>query len=200
MVLYLPQATATALLPLLAGVDLGQSAKKTLMTFRSVILVTGVTVVLAAVIGAPLLPVVFGSAYQSSVVPFLWLLPGAIGFAASIVLSNALIAVARPGLSSFGPVVSLVVGIVADLLLIPRFGASGAAAAACLAYVTGGIVALVAYRRHERFHWRALVPGIKDARTLGVAARPLLRVRRVRTVTVTEVRRSTPVQPPVPSG
>jgi O-antigen/teichoic acid export membrane protein len=200
MVLYLPQATATALLPLLAGVDVGQSAKKTLMTFRSVILVTAVTVVIAAAVGAPLLPVVFGHAYHASVVPFIWLLPGAVGFAASIVLSNALIAVSRPGLSSLGPVVSLVLGIGADLVLIPKFGATGAAEAACAAYLAGGLVALAAYRRHERFAWRALVPGLADVRTLAVAARPLVKLQRVRTVSVTEVRRATPVQRPARSG
>jgi O-antigen/teichoic acid export membrane protein len=178
VVLYLPQATATALLPLLARASAEQSTGKTLMAFRSVMLVTSVSVAIAAAVGVPLLPVVFGSNYEPSVTPFLWLLPGAIGFAATLVLSNALVAVTRPGLSSIGPLVSLVIGIAADLVLIPRFGATGAASAACLAYVAGGIVSLIAYRRHADFRWSELLPHWSDVRTLGAAAQPLLRAGR----------------------
>ena len=181
VVLYLPQATATALLPLLAGTRREQSTEKTLMTFRSVMLVTCTSVVVAAAAGAPLLPIVFGAAYRPSVTPFMWLLPGAIGFAATLVLSNALVAVSRPGLSSVGPLVSLVVGLAADVALIPRFGATGAAAAACVAYVAGGIVSLAAFRRHAEFGWPALLPRWGDVRTLGIAARPLFRLGRAAT-------------------
>ncbi len=71
--------------------------------------------------------------------------------------SNALIASTSPGLSSVGPVVSLVVGVALDIVLIPRFGATGAAAAASTAFLAGGAVALAVYARRSPFAWKALL-------------------------------------------
>jgi O-antigen/teichoic acid export membrane protein len=172
--LYLPAATATALLPVAARAEPAHRAEQTLRAFRSVALVTGGAIVIAALIGPLLLPVVFGSAFSDSVKPFLWLLPGALGFAATAVFSNALMASSAPGLSSLGPLVSLVVGIGLDLVLIPRFGASGAAAAASAAFLAGGAVALLVYSHRSPFAWRALLrPRRGDLHVLRALVRPL---------------------------
>lgn len=174
VLLYLPAATATALLPAAARADPGQRGRQTLQAFRSAALVTTGAVAAAAILGPLLLPVVFGPAFEASVEPFLWLLPGALGFAATAVFSNALIASTSPGLSSLGPVVSLVVGIALDIVLIPRFGATGAAAAASTAFLAGGTVALAVYARRSPFAWKALlVPRREDLDLLRAIARPL---------------------------
>jgi len=121
-----------------------------------------------------LLPAVFGDAFGASVEPFLWLLPGALGFAATAVFSNALMASTSPGLSSLGPLVSLVVGVALDLVLIPRFGATGAAAAASSAFLAGGAVAVAVYARRSPFAWSALLrPRREDLDLLRALARPL---------------------------
>ncbi len=155
--LYLPAATATALLPIAARADPHVQVEQALRAFRSTVLVTTGLVLVAAVLGPLLLPVLFGSAYDASVEPFLLLLPGAFGFAATAIFSSALMASSSPGRSSLGPFVSLVVGIGLDLLLIPRFGASGAAAAASVAFLAGGYVALVMFRSKHPFGWRSLL-------------------------------------------
>jgi O-antigen/teichoic acid export membrane protein len=155
--LYLPAATATALIPLTAGADSERRVEETVRAFRSVALVTTGAVVAAAAAGPFLLPVVFGEAFRPSVEPFLWLLPGALGFAATAVFSNALMASSRPGLSSLGPLVALVVGVALDLVLIPRFGATGAAAAASSAFLAGGTAAAIAFGRRSPLSWRALL-------------------------------------------
>jgi len=174
MLLYLPAATATALLPAAARSDPGRRGRQTLQAFRSVALVTTGAVVLAAILGPLLLPVVFGAVFTGSIEPFLWLLPGALGFAATAVFSNSLMASTSPGLSSVGPVVSLVVGVGLDLVLIPRFGASGAAAAASAAFLAGGAVALAVYARRSPFAWTALLrPRREDLDLLRALARPL---------------------------
>ena len=77
--------------------------------------------------------------------------PGAIGFVALAIFSNALVASSAPGRSSAGPLVSLTLGVVLDLVLIPPYGATGAAAAAAGGLLAGGATALVLYRRLERF-------------------------------------------------
>lgn len=176
--LYLPAATATALLPVAARTEAGLRAEQALRAFRSAVVVTAVAGLVAALLGPVLLPLVFGSEFDASVAPFLWLLPGALGFAAIAVFSNALVAGSSPGLSSAGPLVALVVGIGLDLILIPRFGASGAAAAASAAFLAGGSAALIAFRRRSPFAWSLLLqPRRSDLNVFRALARPLRAAR-----------------------
>jgi O-antigen/teichoic acid export membrane protein len=157
VVLYLPSAAATALLPVIAREAPEFRVERTLRAFRSVTVITVASIVVAALVGPPLIPVVFGTDFRTSVTPFLLLLPGAVGFAAIAVFSSALVASGSPGLSSLAPLVSLTVGLLLDVVLIPPFAAAGAAAAASVAFLVGGAVALAAYRRRSSFGWRALV-------------------------------------------
>jgi O-antigen/teichoic acid export membrane protein len=177
VLLYLPSSAATALLPLIARTEPAHRGEETLRAFRSVAFVTAAGVAAAALLGPVILPAVFGGPFQESVGPFLWLLPGTFGFAASSVFSNALVGSSSPGLSSLGPIVSLAVGIGLDIVLIPPFGATGAAAAASAAFLAGGATALLTYRRVSPFTWRALlVPRRGDLDVLKALAGPLLRV------------------------
>jgi O-antigen/teichoic acid export membrane protein len=176
--LYLPAATATALLPAAARAEAGLRTEQALRAFRSAAVVTAVAALAAALLGPLLLPAVFGASFEASVRPFLWLLPGALGFVAIAVFSSALVAASSPGLSSVGPLVSLVVGIALDLVLIPRFGASGAAAAASMAFLAGGCAALIVFRHRNRFAWRSLLlPRRGDLAVFRALAGPLRLVR-----------------------
>jgi O-antigen/teichoic acid export membrane protein len=177
VLLYLPSSAATALLPLVARTEREHRAEATLRAFRSVVFVTAAGVAVAALLGPVVLPAIFGEAFEESVGPFLWLLPGTFGFAASSVFSNALVGSSAPSLSSLGPMVSLIVGLALDLVLIPRFDATGAAAAATFAFLAGGATALAVYRRVSPFSWRALlVPQRGDLDLLRALASPLLRL------------------------
>jgi O-antigen/teichoic acid export membrane protein len=178
VLLYLPAATATALLPAAARAEGGLQTEQALRAFRSAAVVTAAAALAAALLGPLLLPLVFGAPFEASVTPFLWLLPGALGFAATAVFSYALVAASSPGLSSVGPFVSLVVGIALDVVLIPRFGASGAAAAASAAFLAGGCAALIVFRRRNPFAWRSLLlPRRGDLAVFRALAGPLRLVR-----------------------
>lgn len=177
VLLYLPSAAATALLPVVARTESTRRTDQTLRAFRSVALVTALAVVTAALLGPTLIPAVFGDSFSASIGPFLWLLPGTLGFVAMAVFSNALVASSSPGLSSLGPVVSLVVGLALDLVLIPPFEASGAAAAASAAFLAGGATAVLTSRQLSPFPWRALlVPRRGDLDVLRALAGPILRL------------------------
>jgi Na+-driven multidrug efflux pump len=94
------------------------------------------------------------------------------------VFSYALVAGSSPGFSSLGPTVSLGVGIALDLLLIPRFGASGAAAAASAAFLGGGGTAVAAFRHRHPFPWRSLLlPRRGDLAVFRALVGPLRLVR-----------------------
>ncbi len=167
---YVPSAVATALLPVIARSGASAGVEQTLRVFRAVMLITVPAVAAAAVLGPFLIPVVFGQAYAGSVEPFLWLLPSALGFAASAVFSNALLASGAPARSSLGPVTSLAVGVPLDLVLIPSHGATGAAIAASVALVCGGTAAAVAYGVRAGLRPAALIPRRDDVALLAARA------------------------------
>lgn len=162
ILLILPSAAGTAIMPVLArsaGSSLGDRA---LRTFRVVILVSLGAMLVAATLGSVLLPVVFGDRYRAAVIPFLWLIVGTIGFAACTVFESALFATSAPGLASLPQVASLAVGLTLDFALIPMYGASGAAAATAAAATAAGATACFALRRRVRFAYRELLPGAAD--------------------------------------
>lgn len=178
VLLYLPAAAATALLPAAARSEAATRTEQALRAFRSATVVTAAAALVGALLGPLLLPLLFGAAFAGSVTPFFWLLPGAFGFAATAVFSYALVAGSSPGLSSIGPLVSLTLGVALDVVLIPRFGASGAAAAASAAFLAGGCAALAVFRRRNPFAWRSLLlPRRDDLMVFRALAAPLGLVR-----------------------
>jgi O-antigen/teichoic acid export membrane protein len=179
ILLYPAGAVATAILPLAARAYPADRSLRVVRAFRAVALLTLSGTVAAALLGPPLIPLVFGRAFDGSVEPFLWLLPGAMGFVALAIFSNALVASSAPGRSSAGPMVSLVLGVLLDLVLIPPFGATGAAAAAAGGLLAGGVTAGVLYRRLARFPARTLLmPERGDVELLRALVTPSARAPR----------------------
>ena len=157
ILLYFPGAVSTALLPLAARSAAGPRLGQTLRAWRSAMYVTLASIVVSAAIVPPLIPLVFGSPFHASAVPFLLLLPGLVGFTAMIVFCNALIASSLPALSSIPPAACFVVGIALDFALIPFFGAAGASAAASAGYLAAGACAIAIFRGTAPFRLLELV-------------------------------------------
>ena len=172
--LILPAAAALAIIPAIAQRAPDEGAQLALVTVRTVLLVTAISVAIGLLVGGPALVFIFGDRYQDAQTPFFILLPGAIGYAISIVFSRALLASARPARSSLGPFVSLVVGTTLDLILIRPYGATGAAAAATTAFLAGGFTMMIAYRQVERFAWPELIPRRVDLARLVEVPRAVL--------------------------
>ena len=175
---YLPSAVATALLPAVAVGEPAARIERTLRVYRAILLLTLALIVVAAALGPLLLPLVFGDDYRPAVVPFLILLPSAIGFATMSVFGGSSLASLVPGRSSFGPLIALICQTALDLLLIPSAGASGASIAASVALLIGGAVAVFLYRSRFPFAWGLLRPRRGDVSTIRSFARRLLRSSR----------------------
>jgi O-antigen/teichoic acid export membrane protein len=104
-----------------------------------------VAVPLALAVG-PVLPLLYGRSFHDAVVPALILLAGLLGDVAANLISAYLYGAGRPGWNSVAIGVGVVVTVVADVLLIPRYGAVGAAVASCAAYLTTDVARLVMFR------------------------------------------------------
>lgn len=175
ILLQFPSAAATALVPALAGSPSHARTRRALSVFRVLELIAIATVVVAALAGPIVIPFVFGSPYAAAVAPFLWLIPGTLGFVASDVFASALMTQGAPWLSSLPSIAALLAGFALDLILIPPFGASGAAAAATGAFFAGGTVAFVLFRRLNRVEPEDLRPGRADVQVVLDSWRRLIR-------------------------
>lgn len=98
-------------------------------------LLAGLPLVLAGIVLAPVVvPLVFGASFRPSVVPTQILLAAAFFQGANAILGNSLRAVGRPGRSSVAESVGAVATIALLVVLLPRFGALGAAVSSLAAY------------------------------------------------------------------
>jgi len=112
------------------------------------------TALVAVVVGiaAPILiPLLFGDDFRHAARPLAFLLPGIVAYApVSILVVYLSVRRGRPRLSLAVAVVGLLVTASASVVLIPRYGASGAALASTIGYTAGGTVAWIFFRRLAR--------------------------------------------------
>jgi O-antigen/teichoic acid export membrane protein len=119
---------------------------------------------------APLVvPFVFGPGFAGSIAPLACLLPGMWALGVIRTIGSFLVRLDRPWLMSSMSIAALVVNVVLDLALIPRFGVMGCAVAAGIGY---GVLALMQINwllRATRTPAHRLIPGLDDARRLSTA-------------------------------
>lgn len=102
---------------------------------------------------------------------FYVLLPGVISISLSKVLISYLAGRGRPGPVSVGATVAVVANVVANLILIPRFGIAGASAASLISYTVLALLMLVVSCRLSHLSPLAIVvPGKGEVRILWSAA------------------------------
>jgi O-antigen/teichoic acid export membrane protein len=96
------------------------------------------------------IPAFYGSAFEPAVLPARIILLGLVLEGVGGVITGFLYGVGRPGLNSWAMAVGLVGTLSLDLLLIPPFGATGAASASAVAYLASALALVWFYWRLSR--------------------------------------------------
>jgi O-antigen/teichoic acid export membrane protein len=142
LIFYIPDAVTTIFMPTVAG-STGTSANAKLgPVSRMTLLVTvsaAICLVPVAWIGLNIaLP-----AYVGCLPAFLVLLPAVVSLSLGKVMTSYISGRGRPGPVSIGAAVTLALNLAANVLLIPRFGIVGAAAASLLSYTAMAVMMVV---------------------------------------------------------
>jgi O-antigen/teichoic acid export membrane protein len=160
---FIANSVAVVLLTRLTAGDDEFAASMTPVVCRNTLLVTAVAALAAALVSPLAIPLVYSDLYRDSVLPFVLLLPGAVALAGTKIFSAYVFSRGKPLINAQIAIVTLIVGIVADLILIPLLKVPGAAIAASLDYSLALILSALAYRRLSgRSIADALVPRRSD--------------------------------------
>ncbi len=144
---FVANSVGVVLLTHLTAGDDETAARMTPVVCRNTLLVTGLGAVLAAAVSPFVIPGIFGDGFHGSVVPFVWLMPGTVALAGTKILAAYVFSRGKPMINAQIAIATLVVTVAADLVLIPAFRVTGAAAGASLAYCVSLALTAIAYRR-----------------------------------------------------
>jgi O-antigen/teichoic acid export membrane protein len=171
VIFLFPKAVASIFFPHVAGSPRDDADRQVALVSRVTLLVTGLGAIIlipcAVALILTLLP-----AFQPSIPPFLVLLPGAVALSGSNVVGGYVTGIGRPGTDSLVSVGALAVNIVANLLLIPRFGILGAASASLISYTLSSVaLTAIAARLSSTSMWRFWIPDLDDLRFVVATSR-----------------------------
>lgn len=148
----LSASMAAVLLPTLTG----QQANSKKIAVKAVFATFGVSLVAgvaAFLVGPPVIRLLL-PAFVGSINPFLFLLPGVVIFSLTNVLATYLTAAGKPGYNAAIALISFLFTVIFDILLIPRYGMSGAAFASGISYTLSTILTLIVFWRVSKISVR----------------------------------------------
>ncbi|MFH1313365.1 MAG: oligosaccharide flippase family protein [Candidatus Eisenbacteria bacterium] len=148
--LYLPSAVGWVWMPKVASQPFKHSVDGTRQLIIKVLPMLFLTAVLLALAGSWLLPAAFGTKFADSYVPMLILLPGCTLLGLATIMFRFFAGIGKPHLTTFVSLGGLAAIAVTQVLLIPAWGANGAAAGSCLGYVCVFAAAAVVFMKTSR--------------------------------------------------
>ena len=163
MVGILPSAVALVLLPKVASSE-GESAWPiAAASCRNVVLLSVVAAFFLLALGRPAIGLAYGTAFLPSYSALIALLPAMIALGIDRVLSAYLTGSGRPIMATYAIIVATAVNLGLNLVLIPRWGITGAAAASSVSYSVDAILVVAFSLRMSKGKLSdALLPRLSD--------------------------------------
>ncbi len=111
----------------------------------------------AAALTVPIAPFaivhLFGKDFAGSVEPFIILLPGIAIFSVTNVLATYILGIGKPGFNTVISLIALIFTVVLNVMLIPRYGISGAAFASSISYIILSCLTLAIFVKLSGLTW-----------------------------------------------
>lgn len=150
LVWYFPNAVSFVIFPKAASTSESVMNRFTPRVFRWTLAIAVLGAIGIAVIGRPLIRLVYTDAFLSAYLPLLLLLPGVVLLGAGRVLTSDIAGRGFPQYNSMSAGLALIVTVALDILWIPRLGINGAALASTAAYIVTFAVSVFFYIRVSR--------------------------------------------------
>jgi O-antigen/teichoic acid export membrane protein len=141
-------------------------------TVREVLVVGAVLAGVAAAVAPFVVPLVYGTDFELSVLPMQLLAPGIVGLAVARVAMAGLVRMDALGAAATIAIVALVANVGANLVLIPSLGAIGASVASLASYTVLALLSMLAVSRSGSATLGEFVPRRADLGRIVRAWRP----------------------------
>ena len=151
-------AISTVLFPRIASLE-SEGNKRDILTpliARHVLLLTILMAVGVGVLSNWLIVMLYGREFIGSVAALRWLMPGVIAVSMSRVLANDIAGRGFPQINLKQSLVAFAINMTANIILIPKFAASGAAIASTISYTILAFMKTAAYSKLTGTHWRVI--------------------------------------------
>jgi O-antigen/teichoic acid export membrane protein len=159
----LSASMAAVLLPTLAG----QQAHSKVIAVKAVVATFAVSLaagLAAFLVGPPAIRILLPK-FVGSINPFLFLLPGVVIFSLTNVLATYLTAAGKPVYNAAIAFISFLFTVIFDILLIPRYGMSGAAFASGISYTMSSLMTVIVFWRVSAMTTGELLTIVKSMST-----------------------------------
>jgi O-antigen/teichoic acid export membrane protein len=133
---------ALVMFPHVSSLERKEANRITPVVCRNAIFMTLVGAVVMFVVSRQLILIVFGSVMIPALHPLWLLLPGIVTLAPARIISSYLSGIGKPLYSTYIAAGPVALTVALDLLLIPRYGISGAAAASSIVYTVTGVASV----------------------------------------------------------
>jgi O-antigen/teichoic acid export membrane protein len=150
--MYLAINTGAAMMAQFGKRSTAERRHLALITMTLTVFLTAIAAVLLAMFGEIVIRLLFGRAYLPALPALRILLLGMVPLASAQVMSQYFIAIGKAAIFAHAALASLVVTIIGDVLLIPRFRADGAALASVLAYLVLALWMAFKFRAYHSTH------------------------------------------------
>ncbi len=152
-------SVSTVMLPKIASME-GREGDRLVLTplVTRYVLWFSIAMGLVVALVAPWVVVLlYSDEFRESATVLRWLLPGVVLMSASKILANDIAGRGRPEVNSRQSAVALLINLGANAILIPQWGAIGAAAATTISYTFLSVAKLVVYCRMTGVSWLSVL-------------------------------------------
>jgi stage V sporulation protein B len=146
---YAAGAIGTVMFPHVSGLERREADRVTPIVCRNVYFITLLGVVAMFALSRWIILLAFGSAMLPALVPLWLLLPGILSLSGSKVIASYLSGIGKPEYATAIAAGTVIITVILDLILIPRYGIAGAALASSIVYTAAAIASLYALGRES---------------------------------------------------
>ncbi len=148
-IMHVPQSLGMVLFPRLAGSDVERAHALTATACRQTVVVTGLSGLTLALVGRVLITTWYGQAYASAAAPLVYICGGIVMMSLYVLLSRNFTSRNKQTVNIFAAYVALIGNLLLNVILIPRYGITGAAISTAASYSTAALLLLVVFLRES---------------------------------------------------
>jgi O-antigen/teichoic acid export membrane protein len=165
LIVYQLSNTFAGLVLPAAAADPERGRVKVVGSLWASLVVAGILAAVLGLLAEPLLALVYGGSFRDASEPLLLLLPGAVLFAGSSILTAGVYAAGRPFTATFAQLLGMGVTVVGLFVFLRSGGIMAAAIVSTTSYATVFVAMLVAYKAVSGSSWRSFLPTPRRVRT-----------------------------------